>query len=147
MFEIYLTSDIVPETEGKAVYGKIQIGAYKETLISSLAVWSRKDYRASWRKALQHILDGEGPAALITNYVKPVQPDDFLVWWPLYPAGDKVYVRNEMLFYRQLKKPFSPDRPWDFIRERLAKNPEGFPISEWTTTLKSIRDCLGNMPK
>jgi hypothetical protein len=36
MFKIYLTDEIVPDSEGKAVYGKIYIEDYSETFISSL---------------------------------------------------------------------------------------------------------------
>jgi len=144
MFDIYLTSEVVPESEttAKAVYGKIHIGNYVETFVSSLAVWGREQYRASWTQALQRVADGVGPAALITSYVKPKLPDDFLIWWPLYPVGETVYVRNELLFYRQLRTPFSLDHPWESVRERQVTNAEGIRISEWVTTTQSIRECL-----
>ena len=46
MFQIYLTEEPVPETDPgvTAVYGKIQIGEFSETFVTSLVSWDRREY-------------------------------------------------------------------------------------------------------
>jgi len=151
MFDIYLTEELVtePVSEGRpdveALYGKIRIGEFQETFIASLFFWSRTQYEQHWRTALERIIAGATQSALITSYAEPpanVTGDDYLVWWPLYREGDLVYVHNQLLFFRQLSRPFSVEHPWESIGERETVDDEGAQISEWITSVQSIRDCL-----
>jgi hypothetical protein len=143
MFEIILTDEIVPETDPGvvALYGKIYVGDFAETFITSLVSWNQKAYERHWASALRRLLEGASKSALITSYVEPGLADH-LVWWPLYREGDTVYVQNHMLFYDQLGKPFSSGDPWRSVPQRRTVNPEGQRISEWETDLSSIQKCL-----
>src|SRR5689334_3650690 len=149
MFDIFLTEELVtePASEGttntESVYGSICIEDYRDTFITDLSVWNRTQYEQQWIAAVQRLLANATHSVLITSYVPPpIQPtpEDFLVWWPLYREGDVVYVQNQLLFFRQLPNPFFPGRPWDSVGPRQIVNAEGFEISEWTTTIESVRE-------
>jgi CdiI N-terminal domain len=146
MFEIILTDERVPETDSGvvALYGKICVGDYAETFITSLVSWNPNAYERHWVSALRRLLEGASKSALITSYVEP-ELADHLVWWPLYREGDTVYVQNHMLFYDQLEKPFSPRDPWQTVPQRRTVNGEGQRISEWVTDLSSVQKCLARV--
>jgi hypothetical protein len=140
MFDICLTDEVLPEPDSHAVYGTIQIEDYTETFAASLVRWTRAHYVRHWREACQRLIRGK-ESVLISSYEEPSW-SEFLVWWPLYPDGDMVYVRNELLIYAQLTEQFSIENPWASIRERKLVSDEGLKISEWNTTIQSIRDFL-----
>jgi hypothetical protein len=143
MFDIYLTTHAVPETAAgvDAVYGKIWIETYNETFISSLVTWDQAAYQHSWQLAMSRIIEGAEKSALITSYVEP-HKSKYLIWWPLYRRDETIYVQNQMLFYDQLEKPFSLEQSWEFIKKRQTVNAEGNQVSEWTTNVSSLRECL-----
>jgi hypothetical protein len=141
MFDIRLTAEPVPDSDGAAVYGRIQIEDYTETFVASLVCWSPDQYEQQWRDACQRLLDGASGSALITSYVDP-SVSEFLVWWPLYRDGPVVHVRNELVPYSQLARPFSIEDPWSSIRVRQILSDEGMEISEWDTQVESLRDFL-----
>ena len=141
MFDIYLTDEAVPESDGNAVYGHIRIEDYAETFIASLACWTPAQYEKHWREACQRLIDGRQDSAVICSYVES-SLSEFLVWWPLYRDGQVVHVQNELLIYSQLSKPFSIEDPWSSIRERRIATDDGSAISEWDTSIQSIHELL-----
>ena len=141
MFDIYLTDEVVPESDGHAVYGKIQIEDYSETFVASMVGWTRAQYEQHWREACQRLIRDGKESALISSNEEPSW-SEFLVWWPLYRDGDVVYVRNELMIYAQLTEHFSIGNPWASIRKRKIVNDEGLKISEWETTIQSIERYL-----
>jgi CdiI N-terminal domain len=148
MFEILTTDEHLPETETDGVpcvYGKIVIGDFQERFATSLAVWSPDEYHLHWRNALQRLVTGGDRTDLITDYVEPpAHPysGGYLFWWPLYRAGDAVYVQNHILFFKQLSQPFSAERPWDSVRDRRVVNEDGQKVPEWATTVDDIKHFL-----
>jgi hypothetical protein len=141
MFDIYFTNERVPESDVEAGYGKIRIGNYVETFISSFVRWNGADYEHQWVDACERLISGQEQSALITSYVPP-DSSDLLMWWPLYREGEVVHVRNELLFYSQTTVPFSVDSPWASIQERRKTNDEGLEISEWDISLACVHDFL-----
>ena len=141
MFDIYLTDEVVPESEGHAVYGKVRIEDYTETFVASLVCWTPARYEQHWREACQRLVGAEQESALISSYVESPM-SEFLVWWPLYRDGQVVHVRNELVIFSQLSKPFSIEDPWSSIRERRILAEEGSQISEWDTRIESLREFL-----
>ena len=141
MFDIHLTADAVPDSDDYALYGKIQIEDYIETFVASLVCWSPAQYEQHWREACQRIVDGSHESVLISSYVD-ASMSEFLVWWPLYPEGQIVHVRNEILPYSALSKPFDVKDPWVSIRPRRIVTDEGLKISEWDTSIQSIEAFL-----
>ena len=148
MFGIFNTDERLPESATDRVpvaCGKIVIGEFQETFVASLVFWTRDDYDRHWRKALERLISGADRSALITDYVEPpAHPttESHLMWWPLYRDGNAVYVQNHILFFGQLSLPFSPERPWDSVRDRQVVNRDGQKVSEWTTTIDDIKQFL-----
>jgi len=147
MFKIF-TTDEPAESAGNgtpAFYGKIVIDDFQETFAASLVSWTRDDYDLHWRKALEYLIAGGDRSALITDYVEPsAHPggEDYLIWWPLYRDGDRVFVQNHVLFLKQLGTPFSAERPWTSVRDRETISGDRQRISEWTTTVEEIKRFL-----
>ena len=72
MFEIYLTDEVLPESDGDAVYGTIQIEDYKETFVASLVRWTPAHYELHWREACQRLIrdaQGIGPHFFVRRAV------------------------------------------------------------------------------
>lgn len=141
MFDIHLTTEMVPESDGQAVYGRIQVEDFNETFIVSLVSWTRDEYESQWFRACQRLLEGAGESALVSSYVAPSE-SKFFMWWPLYREGEVVHVRNELVPYSQLETPFSAEAPWASVRKRKILTDEGLEISEWDTSVQSIQDFL-----
>jgi hypothetical protein len=144
MFEIRLTNEAVPDSEGQAVYGRIQIEDYTETFVASLVSWTPDEYESQWYRACQRLVEGALESALVSSYVTP-PTSEFFMWWPLYREGEIVHVRNELVPYSQLNKPFSVEAPWTSVRERKIATDEGLEISEWNTSIQSIQKFLAQL--
>jgi hypothetical protein len=104
---------------------------------SSLYQWSKKDYESQWRDAIKTLLNGQKRAALITEYVGP-EAATHLEWWPMYVVGNEVFIQNQLLFYDQLREPFSAQRAFSFLSDRCMTNEEGKRISEWAVTISEV---------
>ena len=127
--------------EAKGALGKITIGDFREDIFVNLCSWNQDRYRQQWKRAVSRIVSGESQSALIVEYGDP--PDlNYVMLWPMFRVADAVYIQNRMLFFSQLTIPFSPDSPWDSIEDRKTVNPEGQQISEWRTSMDSLRDFL-----
>ena len=118
-----------------AASGLLTFGATKETFLSSLYEWTRKDYEQQWRQAIAAILFQKSKAALITSYGSPDNATH-LEWRPMYVVGSTVYL----LFYDQLPKPFSIENAFRFLRDRQTTNEEGKRISEREVSLAELED-------
>jgi hypothetical protein len=68
MFDIHLTDEVVPESDGNAVYGEIQIEDYTETFVASLVFWTPARYERHWREACQRLIRDGTESALISSY-------------------------------------------------------------------------------
>jgi len=67
---------------------------------------------------------------------------NFIFWWLLYNDGEKVKVRNHLLFLNSLSEPLRPERPYSSIPEYDKKGEERETISEWSVSLADIRSFL-----
>jgi hypothetical protein len=124
--------------------GKITLGDFEEEFVSSLYTWSKNDYESQWRLALNHLLLGDGKAALITEYISP-EVSDRLLWWPTYREEQSVYFQEQILFFdnapaplTRLAEPFRIDRQFTYVHDRRTINEDGERISEWSVSLADI---------
>jgi len=125
------------DRETPAATGSLIIGSARQGFLASLYEWSTKDYERQWRNALGRIIRGESKSALMTEYVSPVSATH-LEWWPLYAAGNTLFVQNQLLLYDQLPEPFNLENWHDFIGERSTVSEDGRPISEWRVDLSEV---------
>ena len=146
MFNIYLTNETAPESDEQAVYGRIEVEDFVETFVTSLVTWSRKDYELQWYRACQRLVEGATESGLVASYLDPSM-SEFCMWWPLYREGEIVHVRNELVPYSQLTKPFTPNEPWAFLKKRKIITDEGLEISEWNTSVEHIQEFVMRLGK
>ena len=117
------------------VVGEIRIDDFVETFDMPIDWWSIEDYEYQWRQGLER-LKNHTQSCLVARINNP-QKGAFVDWWLLYKEGNKVFVRNELLF-RELydsvvgQNQFAVDTCYDFIRPKKSKFLEdGAEISEW----------------
>lgn len=119
-----------------AAAGKLIIGDWEEIFVSSLYLWSKEDYMAQWLHAIRSMLNGSEKAALIVEYLGP--DAGRLWWWPMYKVESSVYLREQILFFDQLKEPFSLDKAFSYIGDRRIISEDGQKISEWNVSLSEV---------
>lgn len=146
MFAIEVQSRVEVGGEGddsKGAFGRIVIGDFTETFVVPMGFWSEADYRASWRRAFE-VLEGDPRAVscLMTSMTDPVT-SNFLICWPMYREGEDVYVQNAIVLFDEIEGPFDPGAPWGSIEPRRGMDDDGNRISEWPTSMGSLREFFG----
>jgi len=122
-----------------AAVGELVLGGHRENFRASLYLWSKLDYEAQWRNAIEALLGGIDKSALIVEYVGP-ESSICLEWWPMYRLGDVIHIQDHLLFYDQLPEPFSLEKASSFIRDRRTVDEDGNPISEWNVSLSEVEN-------
>jgi hypothetical protein len=123
--------------------GRIVIGDFTETFRVPLGYWNESDYRRSWRQAFDVLnADQRSMSCLMTSMTDPGN-SNFLVCWPMYREGENVYIQNAIIFVDEIREAFDPAAPWDFIRPRQVIDEDGNKISEWITSMNSLREFFG----
>ncbi len=125
------------------VSGKIVIGDFTETFRVPLGFWREADYRRNWRQAFD-VLDAapHATSCLMTSMTDPSN-SNFLSCWPMYREGDNVYIQNAIVFLDEVGKDFDPEEPWRAVGPRQSIDEDGNKISEWTTSMGSLREFFG----
>lgn len=121
--------------------GQITVGDFVEEFEADLTFWDADDYREHWRRALDRLTeDDDAVTCLVTSMVDPANTN-FVLCWPLYRAGETVFVRNSLIFFDELAEPFDPAQPWASISTvREESDEDGHRISEWTTEMTRIME-------
>lgn len=122
--------------------GRITLGGWSEPFLSPTHYWSRSRYRAHWRDAVAELLASGSPVALITQMHDPAVAN-WIMWWPMYPVGDRVQVRNQMLIMRDLPMPFDPDDPFRSLPPNEPPEPGEPPPSEWWVQRSDLSSWVG----
>jgi CdiI N-terminal domain len=119
------------------------IGDFTETFVVPLGFWGEADYRASWRRAFE-VLEGDPCAVscLMASMTDPVT-SNFLICWPMYREGEDVYVQNAIVLLDEIEGPFDPGAPWGSLGPRRGMDDDGNRISEWATSMGSLREYFG----
>ena len=119
--------------------GSIVIGGFTETFAVPLGFWGETDYRRSWQRAFE-VLDGDPHATscLMTSMTDPAT-SNFLLCWPMYREGQVVHIQNALIFPGETAGAFDPAAPWACVTPRQAVDEDGNKISEWRTSMDSLR--------
>jgi len=148
VFNIQLFEIPIPnlKTGDKAVYGEITIGDFNERFSASMTYWTREDYLQQWMKSIGTVVGtiGNTKGALVTNMYDPAHAN-FISCWPLYKEGEKVYIRNQLLFLNELPHPFLIEDIAKYIGNRVQTTDDGNLISEWETTPNDLKSCLKHL--
>lgn len=117
----------------------LTVGSMHETLLIPTEHWKLDDYVCQWEGATRSAVDGR-VSALITEMHDPLLAN-FFVLWPLYPAGEVVYVRNQLVMAERLPGPFDPSRVGEVVEPRRGQRDEdGRKISEWFVSLADVEE-------
>lgn len=120
--------------------GRIVIGDFTETFRVSLGFWGESDYRRSWRQAFDVIKDDSHSRSCFMVSMSDPERTNFLTCWPAYRVGEIVYLQNSLLFLDELESGFDVGEPWASIRAHRSIDEDGNKISEWATSMDSLRD-------
>jgi hypothetical protein len=129
------------ENDGSVdAFGSITIGDFRETFRAPLGFWKESDYRRSWRQAFGVLsADLHSTSCLMTAMTDP-ENSNFLTCWPMYREGENVYIQNAIIFLDEIEGAFDPAAPWDYVAPRSGIDEDGNKISEWTTSMDSLRE-------
>jgi hypothetical protein len=58
----------------------------------------------------------------------------------MYREGDDVYIQNAIIFLDETEGVFDPEAPWSFVEPRHRIDEDGNRISEWVTSMDSLRE-------
>lgn len=122
----------------KAARGSIVLGDWREEFRASLYEWSQAEYRGQWTRSIRSLIKGARKAALITTFSSPTIASH-LEWWALYRVGERVFVQNQLLFFKDLEGEFDAERAVEFLKDRQTVNEDGAPISEWSVSMDDLR--------
>jgi CdiI N-terminal domain len=126
--------------DGAGAFGTIMIEDFSETFVVPLGFWDESDYRRSWRSAFE-VLDADphSVSCLMTSMTDP-RNSNFLVCWPMYRAGEDVFVQNALIFLDEAGEDFDPASPWGLVEPRQGTDEDGNKVSEWITSMDSVRE-------
>jgi CdiI N-terminal domain len=123
--------------------GRIVIDDFTETFRAPLGFWHESDYRRSWRRAFEVLnANPHSTSCLMTSMTDP-SDSNFLVCWPMYREDENVYLQNAMIFLDEIEEGFDPEMPWGYVGPRQTQDEDGNKISEWTTSVSSLRKFFG----
>jgi hypothetical protein len=126
--------------------GEIVIGRFREQFAAPVAYWKPNEYERQWVEGIERILRQHESSCLVTAMRDPKHADHISVW-PLYRAGNVVYVQNHIVVFSELRQPFDGNAPYASIRERETLSDDGAPISEWTTQVSVLRRFLHRLTR
>ena len=138
-FSIALSIDFHSEKE--STVGVIEIDSFQEHFIAPLTYWSADDYKRHWKLSIERILKLSATSCLITSMLNPAEAS-FIFWWPMYLAGDTVFIQNQILFFDKLEPAFDEGDIYASIPERQTVDVDGNVISEWSIHRKDLEDFL-----
>jgi hypothetical protein len=113
--------------------GVIVFNGVAEVFDSPIAAWKEDDYEQSWLEAIEFITSpSPRNAAIITGYNG--FDAAFLHWWPLYPVGDWVFIREQYLMLENVRMRINEENMFSFTPERFREDS----VSEW----REARDAI-----
>lgn len=149
MFAIELRSqEEAEEGNGDSAHalGRIVIGDFTETFRVPLGFWYESDYRRSWRQAFEVLnANPHATSCLMTSMTDPGN-SNLLGCWPMYREGGDVYIQEAMIFLDEIEEDFDPAAPWDSVGPREVIDEDGNKISEWITSMSSLREFFEVSP-
>jgi hypothetical protein len=121
------------------------LGDFAESFHASLAYWSPRDYRRSWREAIVRLMDGTTPSAFVTSMEDP-EVANFIRWWPMFLVDREVRIHEHLLFLDQLAAPLDATNLFASVPAYSSHSDEGEPISEWRLPVESLASFMASSP-
>lgn len=128
------------DTRADCCYGELCIESLRERFVVDITFWERADYEKQWLRAALNIVDGD-KSALIVSVTNPAT-SNFVRWWAMYRDQDTIYFQEQIRFLAELSDAFDPYAVEKFVLPRETVSEDGEAISEWSTTVSTVRDFL-----
>jgi hypothetical protein len=122
--------------------GRITVGSFSEDFPMDLSFWSVKEYRNSWRSALERASRMTTATSCLVSSITDPTTSNFISCWPLYRDGQHVRVQSSLIFLDELSEKFNEREPWRFITPHSVTDEEGNRISEWSTQMTEVQHFL-----
>ena len=122
------------------VQGRIVAESLDEEFEVDTSEWGENDYRSSWLRELQRMVDGVDRAVLLTVAMAP-QNANWLRGYVLYRFGEEVRVQERIFFVEQLPRDFDLSNPGSSLEDFESVDEDGFRISEWKFRLWMFKFC------
>jgi hypothetical protein len=127
--------------------GKITVSNFYESLIIPIHFWSKGDYLAQWKSALNEIVSSnESRSALIVQMLDP-EDMEYVICWPLYRSGDIVYIQNRIIGPGHTRGIFKLEKLEEYIGHRESSTTDGGPVSEWEVSVDAIQASLNKLTR
>lgn len=141
MFYIGFTSAARTDDAGWLhAVGALTLGRATEGFESDLGTWSMADYERQWREGVARLLGGHTSSALLTSYRGPDAAYHFM--WPVWREGTDAIFQERLLLTEQLDEPFTTDRLYEVVGERMMIDEEGQRVAEWVVPLGHLANFL-----
>ena len=127
-------------------WGRVTVCDFSERFEADLSYWSPDQYRQHWTEAVRLVVADEGPVAFVTSMRDP-ETANFIVWWPAWRDGDRVFVQNQLLFLDQLAEPFDEADPFRGLGSFGREGEDGDRISTWETTVREVEAFGGALAR
>jgi hypothetical protein len=127
--------------------GKITMGNFYESLIIPIHFWSKEDYLAQWKSALNEILSStKSQSALIVHMLDP-DDNEYVICWPLYRIDEIVYIQSRIILPEDTNGIFELEKIQEYIGERETISEDGEIISEWEVSVEAIQASLNKLTR
>jgi len=136
-FYIRFIGEKILDDESEIAMGELKLLNFTEVFRVPLSYWKKDNYEQQWKEGVKRILRGCNRSCLVTSMYNP-DVANFIVWWPMYLCGDKVFIQNHLLFMNDLKQPFQEHNLYEHIPAREIYSIEGDKISEWSLDIRDI---------
>ncbi|MFI9642420.1 hypothetical protein ACIG87_20555 [Micromonospora sp. NPDC051925] len=123
--------------------GRITVNGFSETFEMPLGFWKASDYQISWCNAFAILEQSANSTSCLMASMLDPDTANYLFCWPLYRDGESVCVQSSMILLGELGFAFDPGRPWLSVAPHSAVDDDGNLISEWVTSMGSLRDFFG----
>ena len=118
--------------------GFILLGRHLETFPLDSSYWTPEQYREQWVGACRELVTrARDSAVMLVVSIQDPASTAGVGAWVLYRAGERVFVQEHLLFYKDMPQPFAESGPWTFWRERRVES-AGRRISEWEVALADV---------
>jgi hypothetical protein len=141
MFDIRFSRLLDDEGGARVRQGLIVLGDYEEEFVSAIGDWSVADYERQWRTAVERVVGGISPSALVTSFIHPA-PGVCELWWPMWRNGGNVVLQHQLLRTDDLSAPFTAADLYHHVPPHASTSRFGYKADEWQVSLGQLRDFL-----
>lgn len=140
-FELEVGRKTIIQSGEPVIECTIALGRERERFFTPVSFWARESYISQWKLSFREGMRTRRHSALITSMRDPLNMN-FVFLWVLFYEGEKVFVRNKIIFLDEIDGEFNPDKVNEYVGSRIEFNEDGQRISEWVVSLSEVVACF-----